>query len=539
MATVKITDLQQLTSLNSNTSNTVLVGVDLRTSTTSKISATTLAEGLYRHNTLNVGNNTILFPNTIGQFAGTSNNYVQVNLQNINNDFGTADYIVTANTGSDAALYIDLGFSNKNFNNVYSYNGLGSSLYPLDGYLYVQGNTAGNPGGNLVIGTASRNREIRFIAGGVNTENVLVRINSSGLQLRNNANLSFTDGTTQTTAAASNAYTIAAYTQANTVTTNLVTANNFLQANDTLTLTAAANYTDAANTKLKAYSDGRFLANTTGTFAGNLTVTGNTIIRTSATIYNPTMPGNNQYLIITGTSTGALSTPSNPGYTIHTAVDTGNRIVAESYGVGSSIYAGFIGRRGRGTAATPSAVQNNDIILRIGGNGYGATKFSQFSDARIEYVATETHTDTSKGTQIQFWTTESGSNTATQIGTMNGNTVTFTGVVNPQKGFKYTPNNITTIATAYTLDFQRDSMIRMSVNDNMTVTLQNYQPGKIVEVWITNSAAQNKTITHGCLSNNSTKQSATFTIASNACAYLKYFSIGSDLSNTFVSVTSQ
>ena len=79
-------------------------------------------------------------------------------------------------------------------------------------------------------------------------------------------------------------------------------------------------------------------------------------------------------------------------------------------------------------------------------------------------------------------------------------------------------------------------MVRMSVNDNMTITLQNYVYGKIVEVWITNSAAQNKTITHGCLANNSTSKATTFTIQSSSCAFLRYFSIDGDQANTFVSI---
>jgi hypothetical protein len=175
--------------------------------------------------------------------------------------------------------------------------------------------------------------------------------------------------------------------------------------------------------------------------------------------------------------------------------------------------------------------------MRLGGNGYGATKFSQFSDARVEFVATETHTDTSKGTQIQFWTTPSGSNTASMIGTMNGNTVTFTGTVNPAKGFAYTPNVLPTLVAPLSIDFSRDNLIKVDVNDNASITLTNYVYGKVVELWITNSAAQNKTITHGCLANNSTVKATSFTITSGACAYLRYFSIDGDNANTFVSIT--
>ena len=87
------------------------------------------------------------------------------------------------------------------------------------------------------------------------------------------------------------------------------------------------------------------------------------------------------------------------------------------------------------------------------------------------------------------------------------------------------------------MDFVRDSLIKFNVNADVTISLSNYTPGKIVEVWITNSAAQNKTITHGCLANNSTSKLTTFTIQSSSCAFLKYFSIDGDQANTFVSIT--
>lgn len=597
MSTVKISQLEEITHLNSNTANTLIVGVDIPSGVTGKITATTLAHGLYSHNPLNVGLNEDTYPNTIAQFAGTSNNYIQVNLENINNDYGTADYIVGANTGSDTTLYLDLGFANKSFNNVHSYNGLTTSLYPLDGYLYVMGNTGGQPGGNLVIGTASAHREIRFIAEGTNTENIVVRINSTELALRNSINLKFNDDTIQTTAAATNAYSMAAYAQANNNIVSLNSANSWLQANDSLTLSSAlANdtvtlgtskaYTDSANSWLVTYVNtgpaylranaayaqanaaynqantaiGDFnvleaevsaltsltmlvgttannaLQNTTGIFAGDLTITGNTQLNRTLHVQNSSLPGNTQHVLVTGTANGVIGVPSNPGYTFHSAIDgNGNRIVSESYGTGSSIYSAFIGRRGRGTAEAPSAVQTGDIITRLGGNGYGATKFSQFSDARIEFVATETHTDASKGTHIQFWVTESGSNVATQIGSMTGNTVFFAGTVNPQKGFIFSANVNGTVL-AKTIDFSKDSLIKFDVNDNATISLSNYVAGKVVEVWITNSAAQNKTITHGCLATNSTAKSTTFTILAQSCAYLRYFSIDGDQANTYVSI---
>lgn len=513
MATQKISELTPIPILNSNTSNVVIVATDYQSGISGKISATVLANGLYANNVLNVGNNAVVLPNTIAQFAGSSESYVQVNLLNSDNG-GSADYVATANTGNDTTYFIDVGYANESFVPGSEYNSLGNSIFPLDGYVYVQGKQ-GDVGGNLTIGTTTTGTELKIIVGGGTTENVITKLSETAITL--NRVIHFGDGTTQNTSfAAAGNYANAAFLQANT---------------PSHVANSASLYANLAFSKANSA-----LANTTGTFAGDLTVTGNTNIKTTLTIHNASMPANNQYLIITGTAGDAIGIPSNPGYTFHSAVDGGNRVAAEAYGASSVNYPGFIGRRARGTAASPAAVQNGDILARLGGNGYGATKFSQFSDARIEFVAVETHTDSSKGTQIQFWTTPAGSNVSTQIGTMNGNTVTFTGTVNPNKGFVYTPNVLSTLTTL-NIDFGFDNLIKFNVNDNATITLSNYVHGKVVEVWITNSAAQNKTVTHGCLANNSTSKSTSFTILASSCAYLRYFSIDGDQANTYVSIT--
>jgi hypothetical protein len=56
------------------------------------------------------------------------------------------------------------------------------TLYPLDGYLYVQGNTS-QLGGNLIIGTTSETQQIetRFVAGGTEEANVIFRFNTESV----------------------------------------------------------------------------------------------------------------------------------------------------------------------------------------------------------------------------------------------------------------------------------------------------------------------------------------------------------------------
>ena len=115
MSTVKISQLPTLSQLAHDTANTLLIGVDVPSSITGKLTATTLAEGLYTHNQLNVGNNDIIFTNTSAQFSGSDPSFLQVNLQNFNSN-GAADLILTADTGTNSNSYIDLGINNSKWN---------------------------------------------------------------------------------------------------------------------------------------------------------------------------------------------------------------------------------------------------------------------------------------------------------------------------------------------------------------------------------------------------------------------------------------
>ena len=85
MSTVKISELPEINHLNTDTNQTLALGVDLLSGVTGKMTLKTLAEGLFSNDALKVGNNQILFDNTIGQFSGNSSTYLQINLQNFDN----------------------------------------------------------------------------------------------------------------------------------------------------------------------------------------------------------------------------------------------------------------------------------------------------------------------------------------------------------------------------------------------------------------------------------------------------------------------
>jgi hypothetical protein len=163
-------------------------------------------------------------------------------------------------------------------------------------------------------------------------------------------------------------------------------------------------------------------------------------------------------------------------------------------------------------------------------------QFPSSSPSKIDFVATENFSDTNRGTRIEFWNTQTGSNTIQRIASFSADTVEFSGSVIPNKGFTFIPRIPVGDQTAITVDFTNDSMIKLSHVADLNITLSNYAYGKIVEVWLVNTGGQNRTVTHGCTALNSTNKSTTVTSTAGSSLCLRYFSIGGDNANTFVSI---
>ena len=88
------------------------------------------------------------------QGTGSSSAYIQNNLQNLNNT-GSADWVATADNGTDVSGYVDMGITGGN----YSYQtdaGEVGPWRPNDGYIQVVGST-GQGRGNLLIMTGTSN----------------------------------------------------------------------------------------------------------------------------------------------------------------------------------------------------------------------------------------------------------------------------------------------------------------------------------------------------------------------------------------------
>jgi hypothetical protein len=632
MSTVKITDLPVIDHLSTNTANSIIVGVDLPSDTTGRISLKVLAEGLFANEILKVGNNENVLPNTIAQFSDPGTPFLQVNLQNITKD-ASGDYVATADIGTNANNYIDMGINGSLFNDP-AY----SAMKALDGYLYVIGSTTSSANGNLIIGTASANANVSFISGGTTTSNVVAEMSKYGFSLKNSAVVKFNDNSIQSVAAAPANYTQSAFNAANganglaagafaaanvqsgvnnTQNTTIVAVNNyaasayassnsqigvnttqntnitlvnqyaagaFAKANaalanatgtlsGTLTVTENLNVVDVYNNdifmdgvlqfttangnittpsgianikdinikpgnELGAVSHGgdiNLIAGTGGVRGGNINLTGNVNVLGVSTFGMIAVDANTPAFRIAGSANNYASLPVNQGYMLQITgfANVSSRIINDAFGANS--YPVYVGRQARGSAQSPAPTQNNDVLLRIAGNGWG-NNFSALGQSRIDFVATENFTDANKGTEVQIWNTSVGSNTLSKIASFNATSAYFYGTVNPQKGFIYTPTTYPGAQTAITIDFANNSVLRANTSAGITVSLANYVSGKVVELWITNTAGTNQTFTHGCSALNSTVNATTYTIPGTSTVLARYMSFDGDLGSTFVSI---
>jgi hypothetical protein len=298
MSIVKITNLPPITTIAANTSNTLFLGVDLATLTTGKFTATTLAAGLYSNNIINVGGNPVLYSNVIGQFSGNSNTYLQINLQNFNGN-GSGDFVVSTNDSDNSTKYIDMGISGNTYNDPVNYG----AFKAYDGYLYTYGSTASSATGNLILGTASANANIIMLVGGTQSNNIMGWFTKNSFTLNTQSYITFADGTRQTTAGATNAYSIAAFTVANSAAANTIITQGVDSTQNT-NIQSAWTQANSANVLAQSAFNkaNNALANTTGTFAGDLTITGNVTITGTVSpvkgfIYTPNIYPNAQTAI--------------------------------------------------------------------------------------------------------------------------------------------------------------------------------------------------------------------------------------------------
>ena len=103
---------------------------------------------------------------------GKINSFLQLNIQNLSTGSGaSSDLVATADNGTDAVNYVDMGINGSGNNGTFYYGTAN------DAYLY---NVGGSVGGNFYIGTSTSGKILGFLTGGTAASNERMRIDGSG-----------------------------------------------------------------------------------------------------------------------------------------------------------------------------------------------------------------------------------------------------------------------------------------------------------------------------------------------------------------------
>jgi hypothetical protein len=208
-------------------------------------------------NSLFAGVTNTILSNTIAAFSASVNSYTQVTLQNKSTGAdATADFVITADNGSDTVNYADFGIINSGYDNTTPTNSLGNIVFAADTYLYAQGNAsnAAQPGGNIAIGTTVTGKTVKIFAGGANSTAIVGTFSNTGLAVNGNVTATNLSGnitiTGNVTGTSPNVTLVAgsySYTFDNAGTLTLPTGINGNEGGE-IAFTQAANSTLAGNT---------------------------------------------------------------------------------------------------------------------------------------------------------------------------------------------------------------------------------------------------------------------------------------------------
>jgi ribosomal protein L7/L12 len=351
-------------------------------------------------------------PNLIAQFTSNSALYTQVNQQNIDGD-GSADFVITADVGTDTTFYTDVGMSGSTYN---FYNGYDTPFEPLTGYFLVQGNT-GQVGGNMLIGTTSPSTNIRFLVGGFETSNVVAKLEETGLVITKG---DITSNITTRTLNIANS----AFDQANLAFNASNTANSFSQANvgaAVIFITAAyeanvgaGRISDkasweansgagiiAANNSLKNYTDSTFVKLTSPSvqiISGDLSLSGNFSVTGTTTYINTTELNVADNEVVLNSDLVDIVPTQNAGIIVNRSLYTNTYIrwnESDDYWVISNNVAegriatieGYEANVGAARIADTAAAQANTGALRIDFNTANSSLAANIGAARIADTA--------------------------------------------------------------------------------------------------------------------------------------------------------
>ena len=153
----------------------------------------------------------------------------------------------------------------------------------------------------------------------------------------------------------------------------------------------------------------------------------------------------------TNTFTGNQGVGGSPLFPIHQIGAVAPNVVSDTYlNTGGPAY---LGRRARGTFASPSATQAGDGLNAFIARGYGSTGFGTNNVAAILLNAEENFTDTSQPTHIAFGTTASGSITRSERMRIDSSGRVGIGISSPTAPLHLSTNSATDVNPAFIGNF--------------------------------------------------------------------------------------
>jgi hypothetical protein len=164
---------------------------------------------------------------------------------------------------------------------------------------------------------------------------------------------------------------------------------------------------------------------------------------------------------------------SAPGAALHISSANFPQFQDRFAGSTATASAGIVGRKARGTQASPTAALSGDHLVNIIGNGYtSAGAFSTVNTAKMGFYAAENFTAAAQGTHIVFETTPTGTVTPTERlritsqGNVGIGETTPTAYLHLKAGtatastapLKFTSGTLNTTAEAGTVEYLTDNL---------------------------------------------------------------------------------
>ena len=241
------------------------------------------------------------YPNAFLQVDSNVNSYSQIVGQNHNpGTSASTDLVLVNDIGDDGNHYIDMGINGSNYADPAF-----SSTLANDGYLFVNQ-------GNLVIGTDTAAKTIKFVAGGTTSSDIIVTISNTGIStsgnvtagnvtanyfIGNGSSLSYITGANVTGTVANATYAVTSGSVTNSLTVN----NSGTGASSGATFNGGSAVTISYNTVGAPKADGTGASGTWG-----ISITGNAnVANTANAVAGANVSGQVAYAAVANSVAGA------------------------------------------------------------------------------------------------------------------------------------------------------------------------------------------------------------------------------------------